>query len=204
MNAAEGGRQGRERDEGRGRLFSNAEILIRLLCKNPIFRTLGKILFSDCAKCRILLRANSGEEKLRRFFSFLVEKSGAGCGKGLAERERNIRGVFSPFRCQKAADNAFLHIAVKNHVILPLFPLIGAFTAMRDVFPSSCAFCGRRRARRVFCGLFSPILIASPVNAISGRDAPSFLLFDRHCPSSLLSALEIAPAHVYNVFMKSH
>ena len=162
MSAAEGGRQGRKRDEGRGRLFSNAEILIRLLCKNPLFRTLGKILFSDCAKCRILLRANSGEEKLRRFFSLLVEKSGAGRGKGLAGRERNIRGVFSPFRCQKAADNAFLHIAVKNHVILPLFPLIGAFTAMRDVSHSSCVFCGQPRARRAFCGPFSPFVSTRP------------------------------------------
>ena len=162
MNAAEGGRQGRERDEGRGRLFSNAEILIRLLCKNPFFRTLGKILFSDCAKCRILLRANRGAGKLRRIFSLLVEKSGAGCEKGLAERERTIRGIFSPFRCQKAADNAFLHIAVKNHVILPLCPLLGAFTARRDVFPSSCAFCGRRRARRAFCGPFSPFVSTRP------------------------------------------
>ena len=184
MSAAEGGRQGRERDEGRGRLFSNAEILIRLLCKNPLFRTLGKILFSHCAKCRILLHANSGEEKLRKFFFLLVEKSGEERQKLLAERERNIRGVFSPFRCQKAADNAFLHIAVKNHVILPLFPLIGAFTAMRDVFPSSCAFCGRPRARRAFCRLFSPFVSPCPSMLYRGGTRPLFFAFRRSLPLS--------------------
>lgn len=118
MSAAEGGRQGPERDEGRGRLFSNAEILIRLLCKNHLFRILGKILFSHRTKCRILFHANRGAGKLRRIFFLLVEKSGAERGKGLAEREREICGAFSPFRCQKAADNAFLHIAVKNRAFL--------------------------------------------------------------------------------------
>ena len=102
IGAAEGGRQGRERDEGRGRLFSNAEILIRLLCKNPLFRTLGKILFSDCAKCRILLRANSGEEKLRRFFSFLVEKSGAGVRKGACGAGKDYPRRILPFPLPKS------------------------------------------------------------------------------------------------------
>ena len=54
---------------------------------------------------------------MRRFFSLLVEKSGAGRKKGLAEREREICGACSPFRHKNIADHAFLHIAVKNRVI---------------------------------------------------------------------------------------
>ena len=92
--------------------------MIRLLYKNSLFRTLGKILFSHCTKYRILFHANRGAGKLRRIFSLLVEKSGAGRGKGLAEREREICGAFSPFRRKNIADHAFLHIAVKNHAFL--------------------------------------------------------------------------------------
>ena len=55
---------------------------------------------------------------MRRFFSLLVEKSGAGRGKGLAEREREICGAFSPSRRKNIADHAFLHIAVKNRAFL--------------------------------------------------------------------------------------
>lgn len=55
---------------------------------------------------------------MRRIFSLLVEKSGAGRGKGLAEREREICGAFSPFRRKNIADHAFLHIAVKNRAFL--------------------------------------------------------------------------------------
>ena len=54
---------------------------------------------------------------MRRIFSLLVEKSGAERENGLSEREREIRGAFSPFRRKNIADRAFLHIAVKNRVI---------------------------------------------------------------------------------------
>ena len=55
---------------------------------------------------------------MRRIFSLLVEKSGAERENGFAEREREICGAFSPSCCRKAADHAFLHIAVKNRVFL--------------------------------------------------------------------------------------
>lgn len=58
---------------------------------------------------------------MRKFFFLLVEKSGEERQKLLAEREREIRGTFSPFCRRKAANCTFLHIAVKNRVILP-FP----------------------------------------------------------------------------------
>lgn len=55
---------------------------------------------------------------MRRISSLLVEKSGVERENGLAEREREIRGAFSPFRRKNIADHAFLHIAVKNHAFL--------------------------------------------------------------------------------------
>lgn len=56
---------------------------------------------------------------MRKFFFLLVEKTGGEQGKLLAEREREIQGAFSSSYRRKAADKAFLHIAVKNRAFLP-------------------------------------------------------------------------------------
>lgn len=171
--------------------------------QNSLFRILGKILFSHCTKCRILFRANRGAGKLRRIFSLLVEKSGAGRGKGLAEREREICGAFSPSRRKNIADHAFLHIAVKNRAFLAFSRLLVRLRRYAT-HPLPLAhfedYGGRGRLFAGFSFLSAHLARRRHIEGVICSLSPHSAC---HRPS-LLSALEIPSAHVYNVFMKSH
>ena len=140
---------------------------------------------------------------MRRIFSLLVEKSGAGRGKGLAEREREICGACSPFRHKNIADHAFLHIAVKNRAFLA-FSRLRVHLRRYATHPLPLAhFADDGEHGGLFAGFSFLSAHLARRQRTKGVICPIFPHSALHCPS-LLSALEIPSAHVYNVFMKSH